>query len=67
MLGLTFSFKLDLGSYIYYLYCYNRLQENWNLNLKFLSPDVALYLYKCTNYYLWDTVVTFRLVPQVAT
>ena len=51
MLGLTFSCKLDRGSYIISiaktaskkigaLICY----------MKFLSPDVALYLYKSTRH-----------------
>ena len=37
MLGLTFSSKLDWGSYIISI-----------AKMKFLSPEVALYLYKST-------------------
>ena len=37
--------------------------------MKFLSPEVALYLYISTIPYahVWNTVVTFGLVPLVAT
>ena len=68
MLGLTFSSKLDWGSYIISiakttskkigaLICY----------MKFLSPEIALYLYKSTICPCRSTVVTSWLVPQVAT
>ena len=51
MLRLTFSSKLDRGSYNY-LYCWNCLLENRTLirSMKFLSPGVALYLYR---YIIW--------------
>ena len=49
MLGLTFSFKLDWGSYIV------SISETASKkigalirSMKFLSPEVALYLYKST-------------------
>ena len=44
MLGLTFSSKLDSGSYIASIAktAYKKIGE------KFLSPEVALYLYKST-------------------
>ena len=51
IMGLTFSSKLDWGSYITSIAktgskksgaFFGSLEENW----KFLSPEVALYLYK---------------------
>ena len=67
MLGLIFSSKLDWSSYIISiaktaskkigaLICY----------IKFLSPGVALYLYKST-ICPWNTVVMSGLVPLFAT
>ena len=51
MLGLIFSSKLD-WQLLHYLYCWNCLQENGALIrfMKFLSPKVALYLYKSTTW-----------------
>ena len=48
MLGLTLSSKLDMGSYI--ISTPKALQEIESLihSMKFLSPEVALYLYKST-------------------
>ena len=48
MLGLTLCSKLDMGSYI--ISTPKTLQEIESLihSMKFLSPDVALYLYKST-------------------
>ena len=44
MLGLTFSSKLDWGSYIISI---AKAEENWSLDsMKFLSPEVGLFLYK---------------------
>ena len=36
-------------------------------SVKFLSHEVALYLYKSTICHVWNTVVTSGLVPLVAT
>ena len=49
LLWLTFSFKLDWGSYII---CIAKTTSKkigaLNCSIKFLSPEVALYLYKST-------------------
>ena len=49
MLGLTFSSKLDCGSYIIYI-ARTASKKIGTLisSIKFLSPEVALYLYKST-------------------
>ena len=49
ILGLTFSFKLDWGSYII-SFAKTASQKIGALicSMKFLSPEVALYLYKST-------------------
>ena len=49
MLGLTFSFKLDWGSYIISI-AKTASKKFGGLirSMKFLSPEVALYLYKST-------------------
>ena len=49
MLGLTFSSKLDWGSYIFSI-AKNAFKKIGALvhSMKFLSPEVALYLYKST-------------------
>ena len=68
MLGLTFSSKLDWGSYIISvaktaskkigaLICF----------MKFLSRDVVLYLYISAIHPCMENVVTSGLVPLVAT
>ena len=49
MLGLTFSSKLDWGSYIFSIA--KTASKNIGaliLSMKFLSPEIALYLYKST-------------------
>ena len=68
MLGLIFSFKLDWGSYIISI-AKNSSKKIGALirSMKFLSPEVALYLYKSTIRYAWNTVVMFGLVLLVAT
>ena len=45
------------------------LQENLSLihSIKFLSPELAMYLYKSTIWHAWNTVVKFGLVLLVAT
>ena len=68
MLGLIFSFKLDWGSYIISI-AKNSSKKIGALirSMKFLSPEVALYLCKSTICYAWNTVVMFGLVLLVAT
>ena len=68
MLGLAFSSKLDWGSYI--ISIAKTASKNIRAlicSVRFLSLEVALYLYKSTIRYVWNTVVTSGLVPQVAT
>ena len=49
MLGLTFSSKLDWGSYIVSVAkTVSKKVGAFNRSMKFLSPEVALYLYKST-------------------
>ena len=49
MLGLTFSSKLDWGSYIIsFAKTASKKIGAWIRSVKFLSLEVALYLYKCT-------------------
>ena len=49
MLGLTFSSKLDLGSYIISIAKTASKKIGALIrSMKFLSPEVALYFYKCT-------------------
>ena len=49
MLGLTFSSKVDWGSYIITIAKTASKEIGvLILSIRFLSPEVALYLYKCT-------------------
>ena len=49
MLGLSFSFKLDWGSCIISIAkTASKKIGAWIRSMKFLSPEVALYLYKFT-------------------
>ena len=49
MLGLTFSSKLNSGSYIISIVkTASKKIEALNRSMKFISPEVALYLYKST-------------------
>ena len=65
MLGLTFSSKLDWGSYIISIpKTASKKTGALICSMKFLSPDIALYLYKST---IWNTVVMSELLPLVAT
>ena len=49
MLGMTFSSKLDWNSYIISVAkTASKKIGALNHSMKFLSPEVALYLYKCT-------------------
>ena len=68
ILGLTFSSKLDWGSYIISIAKTASKKIGALIRSeKFLSPEVALYLYKSTYAHLWNTIVTSRLVLPVAT
>ena len=69
MLGLTFFSKLDWRSYIISITkTASKKIEALIRSMKFLSPGVALYLYKSTiGPYTWNTVVTCGLVTLVAT
>ena len=68
IMGLTFSSKLDWGSSIISI-AKTASKEIGALvrSMKFLSPEVALYLCKSTIRYVWNTFVTSGLVPLVAT
>ena len=69
MLGLTFSFKLDWGSYIISIAKTASKKIGALIHsMKFLSPDVALYLYKstigpCIKYYchVWAGAPSYYL------
>ena len=71
MLGLTFSHKLDWGSYI--ISIAKTAPKKFGAliySMKFLSPEVALYLHTSPNLpytHVWNIVVTSGLVPLVAT
>ena len=68
MLGLTFSSKLDWGSCIISIAKIGSKKIGALIrSMKFLSPEVALYLYKSTIRHVWNTIVTSGLVPLVAT
>ena len=68
MQGLTFSSKLDWGSCIISIAKIGSKKIGALIrSMKFLSPEVALYLYKSTILHVWNTVVTSGLVPLVAT
>ena len=68
MLRLTFSSKLDLGSYVISIAKTASKKIGALIrSMKFLSPEVALHLYKSTIRHVWSTVVTSGLVPLVAT
>ena len=65
---LTFSSKLDWGSYI--ISVAKTASKNSGAlihSMKFLSPEIALYLYKSTYAHVWNNLVTSGLVPLVAT
>ena len=67
MLVLTFSSKLDWGSYIISIAkTASKKIGALILSMKFLSPEVALYLYKSTIGHTWNTVMS-GLVLLVAT
>ena len=65
MLLLTFSSKLDWGSYIISIAKTTSKKIRALIrSMKILSPEVAQYLFKST---IWNTVVMSGLVPLVAT
>ena len=68
MLGLTFSSKLDWGSYIISV-AKTTYKKIWALirSMKFLSPEAALYSITLPYGHLWDTVVMPGLVLLVTT
>ena len=68
MLGLTFSSKLDWGSYIISIAkTASKKIGALICSMKFLSPEVALYLYKSTIAHVWNAVIMCGLVPLIAT
>ena len=68
MLRSIFSSKLDRDSYIISIAkTTSKKIEALIHSMKFLSPGVALYLYKSTIHHVWNTVVTSGLVPLFAT
>ena len=68
MLGLTFSSKLDWGSYIISIAkTASKIIGALIRSMKFISPEVALYLYNLPYAYVWNTVVMSGLMPRVAT
>ena len=69
MLGLTLSSKLDWDSYIISIAktASKKIDLFLICSMKFLSPEVALYLYKSTTGNVWNvqnTVVMSGLVLQ---
>ena len=68
MLGLIFSSKLDCGSYIISIAkTASKKIEALIHSLRFLSPEVNLYVYNLPYAHIWNIVVTSALVPLVAT
>ena len=67
MLGLIFFSKLDWGSYIIPITkpAYKKIGA-FNHSVKFLSPEVALYLINLPYFHAWNTVVMSGLVSLVA-
>ena len=68
MLGLTFSSKLDWDtSMISIAKTASKKSGVLISSMKFLSPEVDLYLYKSTVAHAWNTVVMYGLVPLIGT
>ena len=68
MLWLTFFSKLDWGSYIISVAKTASKKIGALIrSMKFLSPKVALYLYKSTIRPCWNTIVMSGMVRLVAT
>ena len=68
MLGLTFSSKLDWGSYIVSI-AKTAFKKMGALirSMKFLTPEVAYISINLPYGHVWNTVVMSELVPLVAT
>ena len=68
MLGLIFCSTLDCGSYIISIAesAYKKIGA-LTCSMKFLPPEVVLYLGKSTYVHVWNTLVTSGLMPLVAT
>ena len=67
VLGLTFSSKLDWGSHIISIAkTASKKIGALICSMKFISPEVALYLYKSTICPCMDTVITSGVVPPAA-
>ena len=68
MLGLTFSFKLDWGSYIVSIAKTASKKIGAMIRfMKFHSPEVALYLLNLPYGHVWNSVVMPWLVLLIAT
>ena len=68
MPGLTFCSKLDWGSYtVSIAKTLSKKVGALIRSMKFLSPEVDLYLYKSTTRHVWNTAVMSGLVLLVAT
>ena len=68
MLGLAFSSELDWGSYIFSIAKTASKKIGALIrSTKFLSPEVALYLYNLPCDHTWNTVAMSELVLLVAT
>ena len=66
MLGVTFSSKLDWGSYI--ISIAKTASKKIGALICFMkSPEVALYIYKLTMHHAWNTAVMSGLMLVVAT
>ena len=66
MLGLTFSSKLDWGSYtISIAKTASKRIGALIRSMKFVLAEVALYLYNLPYVHIWNTVVTSGVVPPV--
>ena len=68
MLGLTFFSKLDWDSYIISIdKTVSKRIVGMICSMKFLFPEVALYLYKSSYTHAWNNVVISGLVLLAAT
>ena len=68
MLGLTFSSKLDWGSYIISIAKTASKKIGALIrSMKFLSPEVALISINLPYAHVWNTIVTSGMVPPVTT
>ena len=68
ILGVTFSSKLDWGTYISIAKTASKKIEVFSMNFNKVSFfEVAVYLYKSTIRHVWNTVVTSGLAPVLAT